>query len=83
MATVLTESGEFVVPAAEVSGESLWLPAGETEAATGWVAKAEGLCKGDVCVPLPPGREQEFVRDTRVNAGGAVATSGPSHRAQR
>jgi hypothetical protein len=67
MATVLTESGEFAVAGAEVSGESLWLPARETEAATGWVAKTEGLCKGEVCVPLPPGRDQEFVQGTRVN----------------
>jgi len=50
-----------------VSGEALWLSAREAEEATGWVAKPEGLCKGEVCVPLPSGREQEFVRGTRVN----------------
>ena len=67
MVTVLTESGEWPVAAAEVSGEALWLPAREAETATGWVAKPEGLCKGETCVPLPPGREQEFVRSGRVN----------------
>ena len=67
MVTVLTESGEWVVPEGEASGEALWLPAREAEAATGWAAKPQGLCKGEVCVPLPAGREQEFVRGARVN----------------
>ena len=67
MATVLTEAGEFSVTAAETSGDALWLPAREAEAATGWVAKPEGLCKGEVCVPLPAGRERELVRGDRID----------------
>ena len=67
MVTVLTESGEWVVPEGEASGEALWLPAREAEAATGWAAKPQGLCKGEVCVPLPAGREEELVRGARVN----------------
>jgi len=67
MTTLLTDAGEFEVPQGEVSGDALWLSAREAEQATGWVAKPEGLCKGELCVPLPPGREQEFVRGTRVN----------------
>ena len=67
MVTVLTEWGEWAVPAAEASGEALWLPAREAEDATGWVAKAEGLCRGEVCVPVPAGREAEFVAGGRVN----------------
>ena len=67
MVTVLTESGEWVVPEGEASGEALWLPAREAEAATGWAAKPQGLCKGEVCVPLPAAREEGLVRDARVN----------------
>ncbi len=33
--------------------DSLTVAADELAARTGWVAKPEGLCKGDVCVPLP------------------------------
>jgi hypothetical protein len=67
MVTVLTESGEWVVPEGEASREALWLPVRDAETATGWAAKPQGLCKGEVCVPLPAGREQEFVHGARVN----------------
>jgi AhpC/TSA family len=67
MITILTESGEHVVAGADASGEALWCPARDAEVATGWEAKAEGLCQGSTCVPLPTGREREFVRDGRIN----------------
>ncbi len=67
MVTVLTETGEWPLTGAQASGEALWLTARDAEAATGWVAKPEGLCKGEICVPLPSGREQEFVRGGTVN----------------
>ena len=33
--------------------EELAVDAGVFEARTGWAIKPEGLCKGEVCVPLP------------------------------
>ena len=35
--------------------DSLTVAADELAARTGWEAKPEGLCKGDVCFPLPAG----------------------------
>lgn len=68
MAIVLSEIGEVRVAGAEVDGEELWLPAGELGAALGWTLREEGLCRRDVCVAIPPGREAEFTRDGTVNA---------------
>jgi hypothetical protein len=67
MITVLSDEGERELREAEAVGDALWLSAREAEATMGWTAEAEGLCRGPVCIPLPPGREREFVRDGRVN----------------
>src|SRR5215467_11309069 len=67
MTTVLTDTGRFEIAGAEATGEDLWLSTGDAETATGWSIKPEGLCKAEICVPLPPGREREFVHGSRVN----------------
>ena len=67
MVTLLTERGRF-----EASGhgekDDLWIAAGALAEATGWDLKPEGFCHGEICVPLPPGREAEFRRNGQVNA---------------
>jgi hypothetical protein len=67
MVTLLTESGEYEVTGAGPSIEALWCSANDALQATGWTAKPEGLCKGEVCVPLPAGRERELVDGGRIN----------------
>jgi hypothetical protein len=58
-ATVLLP-GRAVVVAAEPEGERLWLEPVELEKAGGWEWKPEGVCRGPLCVPVPP--RAEWVR---------------------
>ena len=68
MATLITETSETVLPEARVEGDRLWLFPDELEPATGWSSRPEGLCRGGLCVPIPLGREREFVRDDQIDA---------------
>lgn len=67
MVTILSQQGEIEIDAAGAD-DQLWLLEGELESATGWTLKPEGFCRGEVCVPLPAGRENEFRRDDQVDA---------------
>ena len=64
--TVIFEDAVAPV-AAEARGEDLWL-APPALGRLGWTLKPEGLCRGPLCVPVPPARRAEFVRtDAAVN----------------
>ena len=69
MVEIVTESATTEV-AARADGEALWLDAAAAKAATGWELKPEGLCQGPVCVPVPKGREADFVADGEINIAG-------------
>lgn len=47
---------------ASADGNNLWLSLTELQTATGWELKPQGACLDDVCVPIPVGREAEFIR---------------------
>jgi len=59
MTVVLTETGEAKVAAAG----GLWLTAAAAEQATGWTLKPEGMCRDEICVPLPAG----MAKDGRID----------------
>jgi hypothetical protein len=52
---------------ADAKGGGLWLKASDLERVSGWAHKPEGFCKGEVCVPVPASRKDEFVRGESYN----------------
>ena len=70
MITLLHEQHETELPAARASGEALWLERADIERATGWTWKPEGLCRDEVCVPLPRGREGALTAGDRLDIAG-------------
>ena len=58
--TVLAGGGTTTLPAAERTGE-LWLKKGDVPAAVGWEIRPEGVCAGEVCVPLHGELERQLL----------------------
>ena len=81
MVVVLTETGE-VTTAAE-PGPSLWLTKDALTEATGWSLEPNGLCRGDVCVPVPEARRAELVAGERVHASAFWELMGKAAAASR
>jgi hypothetical protein len=76
MITILHDQRETQHADNAADGDALWLDGPAIEAATGWAWKPEGLCQGDICVPLPPAAKSELVRDGRLNIAAMWRRSG-------
>jgi hypothetical protein len=61
--TILYQAHAPHASAAVAEGDDLWMPTGELPSATGWELRPEGACRGEVCVPIPRGRQSEFLRE--------------------
>src|SRR5207237_4165640 len=60
--TILYGTAEEETDSATSDAENLWLSLPEMHRITGWELKPEGACRGDVCVPIPAGRRETFIR---------------------
>jgi len=60
-ATIIHDDKPLHFEGAIAGSNALWLDAAELKQLAGWELKPEGICCGDLCVPIPPGRESEFV----------------------
>lgn len=62
MITILHEQRVSTHDDAAAAPDALWLDAPAIQAATGWQWKPEGLCRGDLCLPVPPAARAALVR---------------------
>jgi hypothetical protein len=60
--TIMYGDRPVSVASATAEGNNLWLSLDALRATTGWELKPQGVCLGEVCVPIPAGREAGFVR---------------------
>ena len=67
MPTLLIDNSVRPLTGAEANASGLWVDIDSLESAIGWELKPQGVCRGDVCVPLPRGREAEFASGGRFN----------------
>jgi hypothetical protein len=65
MPTDIIYAGRIVsqIDRAKAVGDNLWLSNADLTSASGWELKPQGACMGELCIPIPPARATEFVRD--------------------
>ena len=74
MTKILTPTAEHDV----ATRDGLWMSPADAETVTGWTLKPEGMCRADLCVPLPPsavGTNEVDVAAFWQKLGGPVVTS--------
>jgi hypothetical protein len=65
MATLLFDGRESSVDAA--ADGAIWLDRSRLAEATGFRLEPQGFCRGELCVPIPPGEQARFVSGARAN----------------
>lgn len=58
---IYDDKASEISPADEEAGQ-LWITTADLKRATGFELKPQGVCRGELCFPLPKARQEEFVR---------------------
>jgi hypothetical protein len=61
-ATIIYDDHATEISSANVDAGQLWITTVDLKRATGFALKPQGVCRDELCFPLPKSREQEFVR---------------------
>ena len=71
--TLLDAHQPHEIPVASRDGEGVWLDGSALQQALGWQLKPEGLCQGDVCIPV---RDRSFVDGDAIELQGFAEALG-------
>jgi AhpC/TSA family len=61
-ATIIYDDRVSEISAANEEAGQLWIMSADLKRATGFALKPQGVCRDELCFPMPKAREREFVR---------------------
>jgi len=61
-ATIIYDDRATEISTASEEAGQLWITTNDLTRATGFELKPQGVCRNELCFPVPKGRETEFVR---------------------
>lgn len=61
-ATIIYDDNVTAIAQADQRSGQLWITAADLKRATRFELKPQGVCKNDLCFPIPKSREAEFIR---------------------
>jgi hypothetical protein len=63
-ATIIYDDRATEISAANEDAGQLWIATADLERATRFALKPQGVCRDELCFPVPKSRKQEFVRES-------------------
>jgi hypothetical protein len=81
--TLLYDALETELAGAAADGDRLWIPLDDLERSTGWDAKPQGMCRGEVCVPVPAAQRSGWIDEAGRRADFAAFAAHLGHAVAR